>query len=297
MINQLDIPKKRLAQLRQILIERFDEGELRTLCTDLGVDYENLPDAGKANKARELVEYLNRRNLIPELVDVGRRRRPDISWISIPKVTEKIQPIAQVIPSEQLSVDKDIIRLDLPKTKQGHPGSTLSGQPHFEFSLLSYLKAIWRCVRSNLLVVGGIVSIGLVIGCVLAISTFISRMDLEIFPKCTSSSDISVLFRISRGDTVIDTLSLGETVTIEPGATVKLQVEIVPRSNGEKLPALECSWTDSGIGSDGELIHTKGCTVDYRSGQYDISDSVSVHLTQRNCSSLGLYPFFIEREP
>ena len=47
--------------LRQILAERFNEGELRTLCFDLGIDYENLPGQGKADKARELVAYFQRR--------------------------------------------------------------------------------------------------------------------------------------------------------------------------------------------------------------------------------------------
>jgi len=63
-----------------ILDKRFDEGELKTLCFDLGIDYDNLPDEGKANKARELIKYLERRNRIPKLVRVGKRLRSDISW-------------------------------------------------------------------------------------------------------------------------------------------------------------------------------------------------------------------------
>jgi tetratricopeptide (TPR) repeat protein len=70
-----------LTQLRHILTERFDEGELRTLCFDLGVDYDSLPDRGKANKARELVAYLERRDRILELIEMGQRLRPDIgAW-------------------------------------------------------------------------------------------------------------------------------------------------------------------------------------------------------------------------
>ena len=37
-----------LVKLRQILDARFDEGELRTLCFDLGVDYDGLPGEGTA---------------------------------------------------------------------------------------------------------------------------------------------------------------------------------------------------------------------------------------------------------
>ena len=46
-----------LSRLRQILSYRFDVGELQTLCFELGVDYDDLPGSGKADKARELVEY------------------------------------------------------------------------------------------------------------------------------------------------------------------------------------------------------------------------------------------------
>lgn len=87
------VPEKRapqqeyLARLRRVLSERFDEGELRTLCFDLGVGYGNLPGAGKVNKARELVSYLERRDRIPELVDMGKQLRPDVSWEHMSEAT------------------------------------------------------------------------------------------------------------------------------------------------------------------------------------------------------------------
>ncbi len=42
-------------RLRQILVERFDDEELKTLSYDLGVDYEDLRGAKPTAKARELV--------------------------------------------------------------------------------------------------------------------------------------------------------------------------------------------------------------------------------------------------
>ena len=48
--------------------------------SDLGIDYDDLPGEGKAAKARELIEYLDRRDRIRQLVIVGRELRPDISW-------------------------------------------------------------------------------------------------------------------------------------------------------------------------------------------------------------------------
>ncbi len=72
--------KEFLIKLHQTLEERMNEGELRTLCFYLGVDYDNLPGAGKADKARELILYLDRRNRTAELVEIGYDRRPDIDW-------------------------------------------------------------------------------------------------------------------------------------------------------------------------------------------------------------------------
>jgi hypothetical protein len=69
-----------LTQLRRAFTTRFDAGELRTLCFDLGMDYDDLPGAGKASRARELVGYLARRDRIADLIRVGKRLRPDISW-------------------------------------------------------------------------------------------------------------------------------------------------------------------------------------------------------------------------
>jgi DNA-binding NtrC family response regulator len=78
-------PRRRyLAGLRLILETCFDEGELRALCFDLDVDYESLLGEGKANKARELVSFLERRDRVPELVRIGRQMRPGASWGDAP---------------------------------------------------------------------------------------------------------------------------------------------------------------------------------------------------------------------
>ena len=67
-------------RLRQILVERFDDEELRTLSYDLDVDYEDLRGTTSTSKARELVAYLERRNQLPDLVQLGKLRRPHVSW-------------------------------------------------------------------------------------------------------------------------------------------------------------------------------------------------------------------------
>lgn len=72
--------RQQFAQLRQNLVEHFDLEELRTLCSDLGVDYDGLRGEGKIAKARELVEYLDRTGRIPELVGICVRLRPNVTW-------------------------------------------------------------------------------------------------------------------------------------------------------------------------------------------------------------------------
>lgn len=69
-----------LAALRQNLIDHFSEEELRTLCFDLGLDYENLPALGKAGKAREIVAGVERTGVMPQLLAYCRRKRPTVSW-------------------------------------------------------------------------------------------------------------------------------------------------------------------------------------------------------------------------
>lgn len=80
--------RRYLTELAGILASRFNREELRTVCFNLEIDYDDLPAEGKANKARELVSYLDRRGRIPELIETGKQLRPDISWDEVlsPKI-------------------------------------------------------------------------------------------------------------------------------------------------------------------------------------------------------------------
>jgi hypothetical protein len=67
-------------RLREILVNRFDESELKTLCFDLKISYEDLPGSGKADRARELVAYCERHACTRALIQRGASLRPDIDW-------------------------------------------------------------------------------------------------------------------------------------------------------------------------------------------------------------------------
>ncbi len=68
--------------LAQLLAHRLDIQELRHLCFELEVEYEDLGGEGKAAKARELVTYLKRREALFWLLEWLKAHRPDIDLVS-----------------------------------------------------------------------------------------------------------------------------------------------------------------------------------------------------------------------
>jgi hypothetical protein len=78
------LPPGRRARLRQLLTNHFDKSELRTLCFDLGIEYDDLPGTSRADKAIEFIKHLERRQRIHELVAMGTQMRPDVPWKDFP---------------------------------------------------------------------------------------------------------------------------------------------------------------------------------------------------------------------
>jgi hypothetical protein len=66
-----------LTRLHQFILEYFDREGLRTLCFNLGVDYDSLPAEGEAAQARELVLALGRRHQLARLLTVLQQARPE----------------------------------------------------------------------------------------------------------------------------------------------------------------------------------------------------------------------------
>jgi hypothetical protein len=84
LINEDRLPKPTAAitpvEARLILTLHFDLEELRTLCFDLGVDYDSLRGEGKAAKARELIAYMQRRGQLDRLIAETKKLRPEVDW-------------------------------------------------------------------------------------------------------------------------------------------------------------------------------------------------------------------------
>jgi hypothetical protein len=129
--------QQHLIRFRQILDERFDVGELRTFCFDLGIDYDNLPGERKADKARELVSYLERHNRLPHLVALGKVRRPDISWGDLPAAVG----IARIPESEFVDREGELNLLEPERLRASRSSYTLINAPpgYGKSCLLQYL--------------------------------------------------------------------------------------------------------------------------------------------------------------
>ena len=67
-------------QLRELISQGFGREELRNLCFDLDVEYDDLPAEGRSGKARELVIYMNNRGRTAELLALCAQRRPHLDW-------------------------------------------------------------------------------------------------------------------------------------------------------------------------------------------------------------------------
>ena len=96
--------------LRDLLLDNLIQGcsldEVTDFCFRLGIDYENLPGATKAEKSRQLILFLERRNRIPELVLLGRRLRSDLKW--------ELSAVAKPVVSSNDPVSPDFLVLEKP---------------------------------------------------------------------------------------------------------------------------------------------------------------------------------------
>jgi tetratricopeptide (TPR) repeat protein len=67
-----------LSRLRRFAVTRYDLEELKTLCFDLGVNFDDLPGDGLSAKARELVLYMGRNQELERLLEALKSSRPEV---------------------------------------------------------------------------------------------------------------------------------------------------------------------------------------------------------------------------
>ncbi|MBK7914659.1 MAG: hypothetical protein IPJ94_00045 [Chloroflexi bacterium] len=71
---------KKAQQLRRILVNYFDASELKELCFDLDIDFEQIAGRHKGEKALELIALIVRNNRLEELSQLVQQYRPTLNW-------------------------------------------------------------------------------------------------------------------------------------------------------------------------------------------------------------------------
>lgn len=74
------IQKGELSFLLRTFNLTFNTEDLRTLCFELGINYDNLPAEALEGKQRELLLLLERNGRILELINLLRQKRPNFNW-------------------------------------------------------------------------------------------------------------------------------------------------------------------------------------------------------------------------
>lgn len=116
-------------------------------------------------------------------------------------------------------------------------------------------------------------------------------------PACITPDDIRVRLQVWKEGQQLATLVPSGRISLDPDMTVELKVDFESLS-GQPVPTLQCDWSNANTENvtsptEGRLLYTTGCNVDYRSGRTKISDSLNLQVSQSFCSGLSSYVFFI----
>ena len=84
-----------LSELHKQIDTYFSFNEVKTLCFDLGVDYENIPGNIRSAFIRNLIVSLAKQNRLQELVNKVRDERPFVDWQNVPSNFELPTSVAE----------------------------------------------------------------------------------------------------------------------------------------------------------------------------------------------------------
>ncbi|MBN1247245.1 MAG: hypothetical protein JXC32_06275, partial [Anaerolineae bacterium] len=112
-----------LTYLRRLLVQRLTLSELQTLCFDLEIDVESMPSAGtKLDIVRGLIDHLERRQRIPDLVAY------------LPKFRDDIQP-KPLVPASDVAGAAATWEVTSPQQPPAPAPSVLDPQPIWSYTL------------------------------------------------------------------------------------------------------------------------------------------------------------------
>ena len=92
---------ERLIQIRELIHHYFNLEEFRTLCTDLGISYDDLGGEGLHARMRELVALCERTGRVEHLLALCRQRRPHAHWPESNTPLYQPTAISSLTPSVQ----------------------------------------------------------------------------------------------------------------------------------------------------------------------------------------------------
>lgn len=72
---------RRLIAMRDCITNHFDLSEFKSLCFDMGINYDNLDGDSLEDKAREFVLLMNRLGRCPEIVAYCQKMRPNAKFM------------------------------------------------------------------------------------------------------------------------------------------------------------------------------------------------------------------------
>lgn len=93
-----------------LITRHFNLEELRTLCFELGIPFDELGGQGLRGVARELLLYVQRRDRWPELLAALRIERPSVLWPDAAGLTPPIAAITDDPPATAPHVGGDSIQ-------------------------------------------------------------------------------------------------------------------------------------------------------------------------------------------
>jgi hypothetical protein len=79
-MSKKELGNYNVSVLRSLIIKAFALDELRVLCQDFGIDYDELKGKNRNAKAGELIQYFKRRNQLSELLQQLKQHRPNVVW-------------------------------------------------------------------------------------------------------------------------------------------------------------------------------------------------------------------------
>jgi hypothetical protein len=103
-----------LTNLHRLLDQYFSLEEIRTLCFDLGVDYDSVRGEGKSARIRELILALGRNGRLAELITLAQQLRRHVAWPPVP-------------PDFQLPASLESGSMATPVTQHHYYGNVVQG--------------------------------------------------------------------------------------------------------------------------------------------------------------------------